>query len=164
MPLPAPTKAPETTPTVAAAAAAPVAASEGSKIKQFGPAKDANDNEIPAPKPLGVDLVEFGKSLFGNVNEYLSKLGVDATAFLHALELNTEDVPGHKAGRITYGMASVLTNIAKYNGLATKERGAGGFAKMKADIEKKDAQVQKLREQLLKLGMKAEDIDAQLSA
>ncbi len=161
MPLPTPAKS-DVTPIVAAA---PVAVAEKGdvKIKQFGPAKDANDVAIPAPTPCGVDLVALASKLADAVKAELTALNVDVQAFVNSLELNKETVPGHKAGRIAYGMASVIGNIFKYVGLATKERGAGGFAKMKADIQKKDDQVAKLRAQLIKLGMSEAEVDKSLA-
>lgn len=163
MALPTP-KTVDTAPVATATApAVAVAEKTAANIKQFGPAKDANDVHIAAPKPLGIDLVELAKELAASVTSKLADAKVDVQAFIAALELNKEQVPGHKEGRIAYGMANVVTNIFKYVGLATKERGAGGFAKMKADIIKKDEQVNKLRAQLIKLGLTAEQIDAELN-
>ncbi len=163
MALPTPAKADVVAPTTSAPTVAATGETTKAAIKQFGPAKDANDVVIPAPAPLGINLVELAKTLFNTVKTELDSKAVDVNAFLSALELNKEEVPGHKEGRIAYGMANAISNIFKYVGLANKERGAGGFAKMKADIAKKDSQVNKLREQLIKLGMKPEDVDAQLA-
>lgn len=162
MPLPA---AP-TAPTSEVKAAAPVVAGEKKTVvmKQFGSAKDDAGNDVVPPQPLGFDLVQHAKDLYTFTLSKLAEKGIDANKFVEALDINKESCPGHKNGRAAYAVANALTSIFKHNGLLNKERGAGGYAKLKDTIQKKDSAIEALRARLIAMGTSAAEVDALLAA
>lgn len=163
MPLPSAPKA-DAAPTTSTAA--PVVSTEKKAvvIKQFGKAKDDAGNDIAAPSPLGVDLVALCKETYEFVLGKLAAVNVDPEKFVEALEINKETVPGHKNGKAAYATANALASIFKHNGLLNKARGAGGYAKLKNDIAKKDNAIEALKARLIKMGMSAEEIEATLAS
>jgi len=162
MPLPT---APKVETTSSAAPAASVATEKKAVvIKQFGKAKDDAGNDIPAPSALGVDLVALCKKLYDFTLSELGTAGVDPEKFVEALEINKESVPGHKNGKAAYATANALASIFKHNGLLNKARGAGGYAKLKNDIAKKDNAIEALKARLVAMGMKPEEIEATLAS
>lgn len=163
MPLPVPPSASD--PATAPVSTAKDANVEKPKavIKQFGPAKDDAGNDIPAPSPLGFDLVNACKDLYKFVMDKLAAQGIDPNKFVEALELNKETVPGSKNGKAAYATANAIASICKHNGLLNKERGAGGYAKLKDAIAKKDSAIEALKARLVEMGMKPEDIEKTLA-
>lgn len=133
-------------------------------MKQFGSAKDDAGNDVVPPAPLGINLVELSKSLYKFILDELAKTGVDAEKFVIALDINKETVPGHKHGRAAYATANAVSSIFKHNGLLNKERGAGGYAKLKDTIQKKDSAIEALKARLLAMKMSAEEIEAILAS
>lgn len=135
-------------------------ASEKAKtvIKQFGPAKDDAGNVIPAPKPLGVDLVEIGKDIWAGISEKLTGAGVSVADFIAACELDKTKVPGSKEGRIAYAVANIVAKIADLNDLANKKRGSGGASALKAKLEASQQQNAQLQAQLAAVLAKLEQL------
>lgn len=168
MPLPVVPTAAATTP-VTASANAPATtpstdgASEPAKIKQFGAAKDAAGNTIPAPTPLGLNLVDISKTLFEALKTVVASKGVDITAFIDACELDKPTVPGHKEGRIAYNTANLILNLSRSNGLLNKQRGATGMALANQKIAALDKKTAALRALLLKLGQSEAEIEKTLA-
>lgn len=166
MPLPiVPTTAatPATAASTVPSATAPEASAKGA-IKQFGPAKDAAGNVIPAPTPLGVDLVDVSKTLFETLKSYVSAKGVDVSAFIDACELDKPTVPGHKEGRIAYNTANVLLNLSRSNGMLNKQRGATGMALANQKIAASENKIAKLKALLVSLGKSEAEIDVILTS
>jgi hypothetical protein len=163
--MPIPT-APTATDAPKTVTSAPVVAGEKKTVvmKQFGPAKDDAGNDVVPPAPLGVNLVELCKSLYNFTLSELSKLSVDPEKFVVALDINKETVPGHKNGRAAYATANAVASLFKHNGLLNKERGAGGYAKLKDTIQKKDSAIEALKARLLAMKMPAEEIEAILAS
>lgn len=167
MPLPTVPTAPATTVTASAPAAAstPAAttASEPAKIKQFGPAKDAAGATIPAPTPLGFDLVDISKNLWESLKTVVASKGADINAFISACELDKPTVPGHKEGRIAYNTANLILNLSRSNGLLNKQRGATGMALANQKIAALDKKTAALRALLIKLGQSEAEIEKTLA-
>ena len=167
MALPPPPSKPITSaPVAAAVATAPAAQVESvenetvstsdsgtaSNAKKFGPAKDEQGNAIPAPKPLGVDLVELSKSLKVTIDNTLAALNVTPDQITEAIDaLDKGDFPGNKAGKIAYKTGGIVVDVYDIFEALTKKRGAGGLAKA---IKDRDAKLEKLTELLGKLGGK----------
>ncbi len=138
-------------------------------IKQFGKARTepnaaGETQQIPAPKPCGVDLVEMSKSIHETIKTTISGKGIDYDSFVVACQLDKPSIPGHKEGRATYAFANMVVSLDKVFGLLTKERGIGGAAKLKQVIEKKDTALNALKAKLLALGQSEEEINAILGA
>lgn len=166
LPLPKSVSAPTTSAPVAEVS---VASKGKVAIKQFGKARTepneaGESQQIPAPKPLGVDMVAMSKKVHDVIKSEVSALGVDYTNFVTACTLDKPSIPGHKEGRATYAFANMVISLDKVFGLLTKERGVGGVAKMKQVIEKKDVALGALRAKLLALGQSEADIAAILGA
>jgi hypothetical protein len=150
---------------------APVAVATKAKvaIKQFGKARTepnaaGETQQIPAPKPAGVDLVEFAKAEHEAIKGKIVALGIDWDTFVTACTLDKPSIPGHKEGRATYAFANMVVGLDKVFGLLTKERGVGGVAKMKQVIEKKDKLLDTLKAKLLAMGQSEDEIAALLNA
>ncbi len=166
LPLPKSVSAPVTS---APSAHVEVAAKGKVAIKQFGKARTepneaGESQQLPAPKPMGIDMVAMSKKVHDVIKSEVSALGVDYTAFVSACTLDKPSIPGHKEGRATYAFANMVISLDKVFGLLTKERGVNGVAKMKQVIEKKDNALAALRAKLLALGQSEADINAILGA
>ena len=134
-------------------------------IKQFGKARTepneaGESQQLPAPKPMGIDMVAMSKKVHDVIKSEVSALGVDYAAFVSACTLDKPSIPGHKEGRATYAFANMVISLDKVFGLLTKERGVNGVAKMKQVMEKKDNALAALRAKLLALGQSEADINA----
>jgi hypothetical protein len=137
----------------------------GPVMKQFGSAKDAEGVDVVPPQPLGFDLVQHCKDLYSFTLSKLGEKGIDATAFVGALDINKETCPGHKAGRAAYATANALVSLFKHNGVLNKERGASGYAKLNDTIKKKDNAIEALKARLIAMNtMTAAEIDAIIAA
>lgn len=153
-------------PTVSAPSTSVATASKGKvAIKQFGKARTepneaGESQQIPAPKPMGVDMVAMSKTVHEVIKAEVTKLGVDYTNFVTACTLDKPSIPGHKEGRATYAFANMVISLDKVFGLLTKERGLGGVAKLQQVIAKKDNAMSALRAKLLSLGQSEADINA----
>ena len=133
-------------------------------IKQFGKARtEPNEQgesvQIPAPKPLGVDMVAMSKATHEFIKAQVAGLKVDYDSFVAACTLDKPSIPGHKEGRATYAFANMVVGLDKVFGLLTKERGVGGMVKMKQVIEKKDNALAALKAKLIALGQSEAEIN-----
>lgn len=154
--------APTTTASAPVAAPASGEAPAKGAIKQFGPAKDDAGVTIPAPTPLGIDLVDASKTLYEALKSYVASKGADIQAFIDACELDKPTVPGHKEGRIAYNTANTILNLARSNGLLNKQRGATGMALANQKIAALDEKINKLKKLFLSLGKSEAEVDAML--
>lgn len=150
-----PAVATETAAAPAVAASATTAAAPAttkSVIKQFGPAKDANDVVIPSPTVGGLVLTDLSKKLFETVKNFAEAGGVkleDLVAF--AADADKTKFPGHKDGRISYATVNTIASLSKLNGLLNKARGVGGTVALKAKLAEKDAKIDELKAQMAAL-------------
>ena len=170
MPLPTPKSVAPVANTAPVAGAVVETAEKGKiKIKQFGKARTEPDakgetQQIPAPKPSGVDFVELAKELHAFLKSNIEARKIDFDAFVSSCELDKPSIPGHKEGKATYATANAIVSLDKVFGLLTKERGIGGVAKMKQQLENKSAQMEKLKALLVSLGQSPEAIEAILAS
>lgn len=168
LPTPKSVAAPSTASVAAPVAGVETATKTKVAIKQFGKARteadaEGNTQQIPAPKPMGVDFVALLKDTRAFVKGQIEGAKLDWDSFVTACQLDKPSVPGHKEGRATYTLANSIVSLDKAFDLLTKERGVGGAAKLKQVIEKKDALLATMRAKLLALGEKEEDINAILN-